>query len=90
MSYNLPPGCSQRDIDRHAGAYNVECPHCSEVVEACELSEDGTRCPHCQVEDAKCKGCGDRTYGVLNDEVPCCADCFEDGTVVDEQTLCPS
>lgn len=47
--YNLPPGCSDEDIDRSAGGPQA-CDRCNEDFDADELNDVGL-CPGC--EEAK-------------------------------------
>lgn len=49
MSYNLPPGCSVRDIDRAAGCYPERCIRCCEEVIAYSLEEG--LCRRCVKEE---------------------------------------
>lgn len=46
MSWNLPPGCTLRDIDESCGAHNADCLGCDVTYQACELNEDGL-CDKC-------------------------------------------
>jgi hypothetical protein len=44
---NLPPGCTDSDIDRAAGTdRKEECAECGWLFLVCELDEDG-RCEAC-------------------------------------------
>lgn len=47
--WNLPPGCTSRDIDRAAGEYEEDCAHCNRTVMANELNEAGL-CETCAEE----------------------------------------
>lgn len=42
FGWDLPPGCSIRDIDEHAGAY-AECELCKHTADNCTCPE----CPEC-------------------------------------------
>ena len=46
---NLPPGCTDHDIERNAGTY-ADCSNCGREWEAEKLDEND-RCPRCQNED---------------------------------------
>ncbi len=50
-NWNLPPGCTGRDIDHAAGDYNADCESCEETFSACDLNADGL-CETC-VEEKK-------------------------------------
>lgn len=54
MSFNLPPDCSVRDIDRAAGAYSADCERCGCWFQACELNDVGL-CGGCQREEERPK-----------------------------------
>lgn len=69
MASNLPPGCTNADIDKAAGAYPLQCKECGCTVMAYDLDENGL-CEEC----AKLSPC----CGVEFDEdIRICPQCGE-------------
>jgi hypothetical protein len=52
-NYNLPPGCTDADIDRAAGAYEEKCRRCDDPFEARDLNDVGL-CDRCAEEESTC------------------------------------
>lgn len=50
FGWDLPPGCTTRDIDRAAGAFDdddVTIPYCAKGEALCRVTEEHEHCPQC-------------------------------------------
>ena len=68
FGWDLPPGCTDRDIEENAGAFDDYCPNCGEEI---ERHDRAAYCPDCKWEKSEyypCDYCG---------EMDCHFDCDE-------------